>query len=124
VGGGDSALEEALYLTRFASKVHLIHRRDAFRGSKIMQDRVATHPKVELHLNRAPEEVLGVDAVTGVRLRKTDEPGRRDTNGRGRLYRDRPPPNAAVFAEWLENDDKGYLRPMEQAPRPTSTACS
>jgi len=110
VGGGDSALEEALYLTRFASKVHLIHRRDAFRGSKIMQDRVATHPKVELHLNRAPEEVLGVDAVTGVRLRKTDEPGEETLTVEGVFIAIGHRPNAAVFAEWLETDDKGYLR--------------
>jgi thioredoxin reductase (NADPH) len=68
VGGGDSALEEALYLTHFASKVHLIHRRDAFRGSKIMQDRAATHPKIQLHLNRTVEEIQGGDFVESIRL--------------------------------------------------------
>src|SRR5450759_714175 len=72
VGGGDSALEEALYLTRFASKVHLIHRRDAFRGSRIMQDRVASHPKIQLHLNRTVEEIQGGDFVDSIRLGKTN----------------------------------------------------
>jgi thioredoxin reductase (NADPH) len=110
VGGGDSALEETLYLTRFASKVHLIHRRDAFRGSRIMQDRVATHPKVELHLNRAPEEILGTDTVTGVRMRKTNEPGEETLPVQGVFIAIGHRPNAAVFAEWLETDEKGYLR--------------
>src|SRR5664280_1946387 len=110
VGGGDSALEETLYLTRFASKVHLIHRRDAFRGSKIMQDRVATHPKVELHLNRAPEEILGADKVTGVRMRRTDKPGEETLPVEGVFIAIGHRPHAAVFSEWLETDEKGYLR--------------
>src|SRR6202142_2024665 len=63
VGGGGTALEEALFLTHFASKVHLVHRRDAFRGSKIMQARAASHPKIQLHLNRTVEEIEGKDHV-------------------------------------------------------------
>jgi thioredoxin reductase (NADPH) len=110
VGGGDSALEEALYLTRFASKVHLIHRRDAFRGSKIMQDRAATHPKVELHLNRTIEEVLGADHVEALRLGKTDEPGEERLAIQGLFVAIGHRPNVAVFRDWLEMDEKGYLR--------------
>ena len=110
VGGGDSALEEALYLTRFASKVHLIHRRDAFRGSKIMQDRAATHPKVELHLNRTIEEVLGTDHVEALRLGKTDEPGEERLAIQGLFVAIGHRPNVAVFRDWLEMDEKGYLR--------------
>src|SRR5450759_481815 len=110
VGGGDSALEEALYLTRFASKVHLIHRRDAFRGSRIMQDRAATHPKIELHLNRTVEEVLGTDHVQAIRLLKTDKPGEERLAIQGLFVAIGHRPNVAVFRDWIEMDEKGYLR--------------
>src|SRR5205823_10312923 len=69
VGGGDSALEEALFLTRFATKVTLVHRRDQLRASKIMQDRAFSNPKVELVWDSVVEEVLGDGSVSGVRLR-------------------------------------------------------
>ena len=110
VGGGDSALEEALFLTRFASKVHLIHRRDGFRGSKIMQDRAASHPKIQLHLNRTIEEVLGEEHVDGVRLGKTDEPGEEVLEIDGLFIAIGHRPNVAVFRDWLGTDAKGYLR--------------
>ena len=109
VGGGDTALEEALYLTHFASKVHLIHRRDAFRGSKIMQDRAATHPKIELHLNRTVEEVLGAEHVDGIRLHRTDGSGDETLPLDGLFVAIGHRPNVAVFRDWLDTDDKGYL---------------
>ena len=109
-GGGDSALEEALFLTRFASKVHLIHRRDAFRGSKIMQARAAAHPRIELHLNRTIQEVLGTEHVEGVRLGKTDEPGEETLRLDGLFVAIGHRPNVAAFREWLETDERGYLR--------------
>ena len=109
VGGGDSALEEALFLTRFASKVHLIHRRYAFRGSKIMQARAAAHPKVQLHLNRTVEEVIGEEHVEGVRLGRTDVPGEETLPIDGLFVAIGHRPNVAVFREWLESDEKGYL---------------
>src|SRR3954449_1623231 len=71
VGGGDTALEEATYLTRFASKVHLYHRRDAFRASKIMVERAYDNPKIDVHTNVAVDEVLGGAKVEGLRLRDT-----------------------------------------------------
>jgi thioredoxin reductase (NADPH) len=111
VGGGDSALEEALYLTHFATKVHLIHRRDAFRGSKIMQDRAAAHPKIELHLNRTIEEVLGDQHVESVRLARTDAPGEETLPVQGLFVAIGHRPNGAVFRDWLETDEKGYLQP-------------
>src|SRR5215207_629873 len=72
VGGGDTAFEEATFLTRFASKVHLLHRRDTFRASKIMLERAKSHPKIEIHTNTAVEEVLGDEKVSGLRLRDTE----------------------------------------------------
>ena len=76
IGGGDSAMEEALFLTRFASKVTLIHRREQFRASRIMLERAMAHDKIKFLTNTAVEEVLGVEQkeVTGLRLRNTVEP--------------------------------------------------
>ena len=71
VGGGDSAMEEATFLTKFASKVYIIHRKDSLRASKIMQERAFANDKIEFIWNSAVEEVLGEDATTGVRLRNT-----------------------------------------------------
>jgi thioredoxin reductase (NADPH) len=110
VGGGDSALEEAMFLTRFASKVHLIHRRDAFRGSKIMAARAASNPKIEMHLNRTIEEVLGSDHVEALRLGKTDEPGEVRLPVQGLFVAIGHRPNVAVFRDWLETDERGYLK--------------
>src|SRR5664279_4652181 len=109
VGGGDSALEEALYLTRFASKVHLIHRRDAFRGSKIMQDRTVENPKIQIHYNTAVEEVLGDAHVEGVRLRDTSTGAERVLPAEGLFIAIGHQPNTEAFRDWLEVDAKGYL---------------
>ncbi len=78
VGGGDSAMEEAVFLTKFASKVYVIHRKDTLRASKIMQDRAFANDKIEFIWNSAVEEVLGEDATTGVRLRDTVDGSTRD----------------------------------------------
>jgi thioredoxin reductase (NADPH) len=109
VGGGDSALEDALYLTRFAKEVHLIHRRDALRASKIMQDRAMTNPKVRLHLSRTVKEVLGGDLVEAVKLEKTDGPGEETLPLEGLFVAIGHRPNTGVFKDWLEVDQKGYL---------------
>jgi thioredoxin reductase (NADPH) len=109
VGGGDTALEEALFLTRFASKVHLVHRRDAFRCSRIMEARAVDHPKIELHLNRTIEEVLGSDKVEALRLGKTDVAGEEILPVEGLFVAIGHRPNVQVFREWLGTDDKGYL---------------
>jgi thioredoxin reductase (NADPH) len=83
VGGGDTAMEEANFLTKFASKVTIVHRRDEFRASKIMQDRVMANPKVTVIWDSVVEEILGADAVTGVRLRnvKTEDGSELATDG-------------------------------------------
>jgi thioredoxin reductase (NADPH) len=109
VGGGDTALEEALYLTRFASKVHLLHRRDEFRASKIMQARAEGHPAIEIHRSVTVDEVLGGETVTGVRLREVATGATRELPVDGFFVAIGHRPNTAPFEGWLEKDEKGYL---------------
>src|SRR3954469_16586112 len=109
VGGGDTALEEATYLTRFASKVHLFHRRDSFRASKIMVDRAYDNPKIEVHTNIAVEEVLGGAKVDGLRLRNTSTNDVTDVPMEGLFVAIGYRPNTEVFRDWLDVDSKGYL---------------
>jgi thioredoxin reductase (NADPH) len=109
VGGGDTALEEATFLTRFASKVHLLHRRDAFRGSKIMVDRAKANPKIAIRMNTAVDEVLGDAKVSGLRLRDTQSGSTEEVDMEGLFVAIGYRPNTDVFKDWLEVDDKGYL---------------
>ena len=109
VGGGDTAFEEALYLTRFASRVHLLHRRDEFRASKIMQARAEANPVVEIHRSVIVEEVLGDEQVTGVRLRSTKTGEVTELPVQGFFLAIGHRPNTAPFEGWLEKDEKGYL---------------
>ncbi len=109
VGGGDTAFEEATYLTRFATKVHLLHRRDTFRASKIMVDRALEHPKIEVHPNVAVEEVLGEDKVDGLKLRDTVTGDATEMPIEGVFIAIGYEPNTAAFRDWLDVDEKGYL---------------
>ena len=109
VGGGDTAFEEALYLTRFATKVHLLHRRDTFRASKIMVDRAYDHPKIEIHPNTAVDEVLGESKVDGLQLTDTATGERRSMSVDGLFIAIGYRPNTEAFRDWLDVDDKGYL---------------
>jgi len=109
VGGGDTAFEEATFLTRFATKVHLLHRRDTFRASKIMVDRAKAHPKIDIHLNTAVEEVLGDEKVSGLKLRDTQTDEVTEVPMEGLFIAIGYRPNTDVFRDWLEVDDKGYL---------------
>jgi thioredoxin reductase (NADPH) len=109
VGGGDTAFEEAIYLTRFATKVHLLHRRDTFRASKIMVDRALAHPKIDVHPNVAVEEVLGNDKVHGIVLRDTNTGDKEEMPIEGVFIAIGYEPNTAAFRDWLEVDEKGYL---------------
>src|SRR5690348_3225683 len=108
VGGGDTAFEEATYLTRFARKVHLLHRRDTFRASKIMVDRALAHPKIEIHPNVAVEEVIGAEKVRSVKLKDTVTGDVRDLDVEGLFIAIGYEPNTAAFRDWLEVDEKGY----------------
>jgi thioredoxin reductase (NADPH) len=109
VGGGDTAFEEATYLTRFATKVHLFHRRDTFRASNIMVDRARSHPKIEIHPNTAIEEVLGDAKVDGLRLRDTVSGDERTVPIEGLFVAIGYRPNTDAFRDWLEVDAAGYL---------------
>lgn len=112
VGGGDSAMEEADFLTRFASKVSIVHRRDAFRASKAMQDRVFNNPKIEVIWNSEVTEILGVDVghVTGVVLKSTIDESTRKMNVDGVFSAIGHVPNSSLVKDLLELDEKGYVR--------------
>lgn len=111
VGGGDTAMEEALFLANFASKVHVVHRRDKFRASKIMGDRVIKHEKVSVEWNSVVDEILGTaeDGVTGVRLKDTQTGETRDLACVGYFAAIGHQPNTELFKGVLDMDDTGYL---------------
>jgi thioredoxin reductase (NADPH) len=109
VGGGDSALEEATYLTKFARKVHMLVRRDEFRGSKIMQDRAFENPRIQVRFNTAIDEILGEEKVTGLRLVDTITGAKHEEPMEGLFVAIGHKPNTEAFRDWLEVDPKGYL---------------
>jgi thioredoxin reductase (NADPH) len=109
VGGGDTAMEEALYLTRFATKVHLLHRRAEFRASRIMEARAEREPRIEIHRNASIVEVLGDASVTGLRLRDTTTDARSELPVEGLFVAIGYRPNTGPFEGWLEKDEAGYL---------------
>ena len=110
VGGGDSALEEATFLARFASKVYLVHRREGFRASPIMVDRARADDKIELVLNKVVEEVLGDAKVTGVRLRDTVTGETSELATDGFFVAIGHDPNTALFVDQLDHEpETGYL---------------
>jgi len=121
VGGGDSAAEESTFLTKFASKVYLIHRRDQLRASKIMQERVLKHPKIEVIWNTVVADVLGTDAVSGVRLRDVATKRERELACGGLFYAIGFTPNTTLFAGQLAMDKDGYLI-MQPGSSQTSVA--
>ena len=109
VGGGDSAFEEALFLTRFGTKVTLVHRRNDFRASQIMVSRALANPKIELLTPYAVEEVLGETMVSGLRLRNTDTGELRDVEAEGFFVAIGHDPNTKLFVDQLDHDENGYL---------------
>jgi len=114
VGGGDTAMEEAHFLTKYASRVHLLHRRTEFRASKIMQDRVLGNPKVQLHTNVIIEDILGelepVKKVVGVRLKNTVEDNTYELPLDGIFIAIGHKPNSDLFRGVLDMDESGYLK--------------
>ena len=109
VGGGDSAFEEALFLTRFGYKVTLVHRRDEFRASQIMIDRARANEKIELKTPFLVEEVLGEDSISGLRLRNTETDETEDVDAGGLFVAIGHDPNTALFVDQLDHDPNGYL---------------
>jgi thioredoxin reductase (NADPH) len=112
VGGGDSAMEEAMFLARFASKVTLLHRREAFRASKIMLERAMAHPKIQLRTNTVVEEVLGVEdkEVRGLRLRDVTNGNEDELAVSGLFLGIGHVPNTKMFAGQIDLDEKGYIK--------------
>jgi thioredoxin reductase (NADPH) len=109
IGGGDTAMEEALYTTKFAREVLIIHRRDAFRASKTMQQRVLSNPKVRVLWNTRVVDVLGHDAITGLRLEDTGNGSQRDIQVGGLFVAIGHEPNTAFLKGQLETTPHGYL---------------
>jgi thioredoxin reductase (NADPH) len=120
VGGGDSAMEEATFLTRFARKVVIIHRRNEFRASPIMVDRARENEKIELVLNAVVDEVLGEGGghVSGLRLRDTTTGELSEIEVDGLFVAVGHDPNTGLFLDWLDHDEAGYL---VTEPRSTRT---
>jgi thioredoxin reductase (NADPH) len=109
VGGGDSAIEEAIFLTRFGDKVTVVHRRDALRASKIMQDRAFQNEKIDFRWNSLVEEVLGESKVTGLKLRDVTNDATSTIDVSGVFVAIGHAPNTDVFRGQLELEDNGYL---------------
>lgn len=111
IGGGDSAMEEANFLTKYASKVYIVHRRDSFRASRIMADRALANPKIDVKWNSVIEEVLGDDenGVTGVRIKNTETDTTEDLEVTGYFAAIGHTPNTDFLGGQLETNDKGYL---------------
>ncbi|MES2963798.1 MAG: thioredoxin-disulfide reductase [Bdellovibrionota bacterium] len=110
IGGGDTAMEEANFLTRFASKVNIIHRRDTFRASKVMAQRALNNPKINVIWNTEVLEVKGEQFVTGLRIRNVETKKESDLAVQGMFLAIGHKPNTDVFGGQLELDETGYIK--------------
>jgi thioredoxin reductase (NADPH) len=120
IGGGNSAVEEALFLTNFASKVTLVHRRDTLRAEKILQERLFKHPKIECLWHHELEEVLGTSeprSVTGARLKNVQTGASKEISADGIFIAIGHTPNTALFKGQLDMDSDGYLSTTPGTPR-------
>ena len=109
VGGGDTCMEEATFLTKFASKVHIIHRRDAFRASKIMQDRALSNENIEVHWNSEIEDIKGDQKVQQIILKDTKTGENKTLEMGGVFVAIGHEPNTDLFKNQLEMDENGYI---------------
>ena len=113
VGGGDAAMEEAVYLTKFAKKVNLLNRTDKLRASQIMIDRAKANPKITIEFNKAVEEFLGTDKLTGVKIKDTVSGSVEERGIEGAFIAIGHKPNTEIFQGQLELDAKGYIVPQD-----------
>jgi thioredoxin reductase (NADPH) len=113
VGGGDSAMEEAIFLTKFASKVTIIHRRDEFRASKIMVQRALDHPKIEVIWDSVVDEILGDGTVSGVMVRNVETKETTEFKTDGVFVAIGHTPNTSLFDGQLKLNEKGYIEVTE-----------
>lgn len=114
IGGGDTAMEDSLFLAQLASEVTVVHRRDAFRASKVMQDRVKSNPKVKIVWNSTVEEILGDTKVTGVRVKNVTNSETTELSADGVFIAIGHAPNSAAFKDFLKLDDGGYIITKEE----------
>src|SRR5580765_2065509 len=117
-GGGDSAMEEAIFLTKFVDKVTIVHRRDEVRASNIMLDRARANEKIEWLTNSVIEEVIGEQKMTGVRIRNTQTDEVSEFRADGLFVAIGHDPNTKLFVDWIDHDEAGYL---VTKPRSTET---
>ena len=110
IGGGDSAMEESTFLTKFATDVQLIHRRDAFRASTIMAERALSNEKINVHYSTVVEDVLGDNEVTGIRIRNIKEDKTRKIDLDGVFVAIGHNPNTGIFRGYVDLDQKGYVK--------------
>ena len=113
IGGGDSAMEEASYLTKFASSVTIIHRRDTFRASKIMQERVLNNPKIKVVYDTEVIEFLGAEKLSAVKMRNTKTGEISEMNIEGAFVAIGHKPNTDIFKGQIDLDEKGYIVPID-----------
>lgn len=123
IGGGDSAAEEALFLTRFANKVYLVHRRDSLRASKIMADRATSHPKIQPVWDSVPVAVEGVaeGAVSGLKVKNVKTGAESVLPVKGIFVAIGHVPNTAPFAQAVDTDEQGYFKPLAGSQVKTKT---
>ena len=110
IGGGDTAVEEATYLTKFGSVVYMVHRRDELRASKIMQERALKNPKLEIIWDTVLEDAIGEDYLTGARLKNIKTQEVREMEVTGLFYAIGHTPNTSIFNGQLDLDDAGYIK--------------
>jgi thioredoxin reductase (NADPH) len=110
VGAGDTAAEEALYLSKLCTTVHMIVRKDKMRASKVMQDRVVATPNIRIYWNSKTDEVLGEKKVEGVRIKNTVTGEKQEVPVGGFFVAIGHQPNSGIFKEWLDMDETGYLK--------------
>jgi thioredoxin reductase (NADPH) len=109
IGGGDSAMEEGTFLTKFASKVYIVHRRDELRASKIMQERALANPKIEMLLSHKVNQVMGGDCVAAVRVQNLKTGAEREMDAAGLFFAIGHVPNSGFLGGQVETDDQGYI---------------